>query len=63
MLEPEEKKELIEAAETFDWGQPNAAWAPCFHFRKGQFCGRAPWWDGHNGSHTYVSLADLLRKL
>lgn len=55
---------VITAAECFDWAQPSAAWAPCFHLEvDGHFCGRAPWWDGHVGgpSHHYISLADLLR--
>lgn len=58
-------EELIEAANNFDWGQPQAAWAPCFHLgRDSRFCGRAPWWDGHEaGSHKFVSLADLIRNI
>lgn len=57
---------IITAAERFDWGQPCAAWAPCFHLgNDGHFCGRAPWWDGHThgSSHRYQSLADLIRSL
>ena len=54
----------ITAAENFDWGQPAARWAPCFHLcSDGYFCGRAPWWDGHGQMHAYVSLADLIRNL
>lgn len=57
---------IIRAAEHFDWGQPGAAWAPCFHLgNDGHFCGRAPFWDGHRcgSSHHYVSLADLIRNM
>lgn len=53
---------ILKAAENFDWGQPSAAWAPCFHLgRDGHFCGRAPWWDGHRGGHPYTPLATLLK--
>ena len=55
---------LSEAADGFDWGQPSAAWAPCFHLdRDSRFCGRASWWFGHGPMHDYVSLADLFDSL
>ena len=36
---------------------------PCFaelEDEDGYYCGRAERWEGHNGEHRFVSLADLL---
>jgi len=52
---------LLFAANSMDWGQLSASWAPCFHLcEDGRFCGRAPHWDGHKDQHNYTTLADML---
>lgn len=55
----------IKAAEAMDWVQVvlnNGA--PCFRVEEdGHFCGRAKRWPGHDESHKFVSLADLLREM
>jgi hypothetical protein len=57
---------VLLAAENMDWQQVvmNGG-PPCFHVSEddGHFCGRAKRWDGHDGVHAFVSLADMLRDL
>jgi hypothetical protein len=57
---------VLLAAEHMDWQQVAMnGGPPCFAISEsdGHFCGRAQRWDGHDGSHAFVSLADLLRNL
>jgi hypothetical protein len=55
---------LHEAAQLADWGQVAMnGGPPCFHLEGGKFCLRAWRWAGHNDSHTYIGLHELLQSL
>lgn len=55
---------LVAAAKQADWQQVvlNGG-PPCFHVENSRFCLRAQGWDGHDGDHKFVSLADLIAAL
>jgi hypothetical protein len=55
------------AARRMDWQQVvmNGG-PPCFAIlegERGNFCGRAHRWEGHDSHHAFVSLEDLLRSV
>lgn len=60
MTEPTREQVLL-AAIYADWNLVAMHQGPpCFHIEKnGEFCLRALRWPGHDGMHTFVSLADL----
>lgn len=59
------RAEIIKAAENMDWVQVVLSGGPpCFHIQEdGHFCGRAKRWIGHNDSHKFVPIDELLHSL
>lgn len=53
---------LLRAAIKMDWKQVHLhGGKPCFYVEDdGYFCGRSERWHGHEITHNYVSLYDLL---
>ena len=57
------EQKLREAAKNMDWQQVvQNGGPPCFHLEGERFCGRAARWAGHDETHKFVSLADLISK-
>ena len=57
------EQKLREAAKNMDWQQVvQNGGPPCLHLEGERFCGRAARWAGHDETHKFVSLADLISK-
>lgn len=57
-------KVVLKAAHNMDWQQVvlNGG-PPCFRIENGRFCGRAHRWHDWEGSHRFISLEDLIKKV